>query len=612
MKEEQRLKTIRDILFVLAVVMVGGILLGYFYDCYYDLNDDVLIKDILSGTYTGTPSPMNIQMLYPVGLLISMAYKIVPSLPWYGIFLCTCHFLCIFLLAKRIISFTSGMLKKGLLLLVTVGLFIGLLLSELIFVQYTVTSALLTATGIFLFYTTDDKLEPGVFVRKNIISMCLVILAFYVRTEMMLLLCPLVAAAGIAKWVNGSKKTQSSPFHVQNLIKYLTTVIVVVIGMVVGLVANEIAYRSSEWKEFNSFFDYRTELYDFQVNPPSYEENAVFYNSIGLSEAEEYLLINYNFALDEEIDAQVLSKIVDYNRIYLGKHYFRYNFYEGLREYLYRITHPVDTPWIYLVWMLYGLVFATNVLQKKTGVLWKLILLAGMRSVSWMYLIMRGREVARVSVSLYIGEIVILVAMLIMQTHQFFEEYRQKAVQLREQGEKRAPFIPQYRKYWPHTMAMLLMALTFVPIAREFGEVEAAQEQRETTNREWDLLRGYFMDNPDNYYLLDVYSTVAYSEKMFEDVDNSYRNYDICGGWAAGSPVYMEKLSKRGIGNIQSDLMNMNNVYFVTRIDRDMDWFVAYYKSKGYEVRLDTEACFRIDGEIRFMIYRVRLYRELG
>lgn len=612
MKEEQRLKTIRDILLTLAAVMGAGILLGYFYDCYYDLNDDVLMKDILSGTYTGTPSPMNIQMLYPAGLLISTAYKLMPSLPWYGIFLCACHFLCLFLIAKRVISFASGMVKKGMLLLLTIVLFGGLLLSELVFVQYTVTGALLTATGIFLFYTTDDRLEPGEFIRKNIISMCLVILAFYVRTEMMLLLSPLVAAAGISKWINGSKKMGSSPFHVQNLVKYLTTVIVVVIGMAVGLITNEVAYRNNDWKEFNEFFDYRTELYDFQVTPPEYDENAIFYNSIGLSEAEEYLLLNYNFALDEEIDAQVLSDIVDYNRVYLGKHYFRYNFYEGLQQYLYRVTHPADAPWIYLVWMLYALVFVTGVLQKKTGALWKLLLLGGMRSVSWMYLIMRGREVARVSVSLYIGEILILTAMLLVETYQFFEKYRQKALQLQERGEKRPPFIPQYRRYWPYTMALLLLALTAVPITRKVHEVEAAQEQREATNREWNLLCGYFMKHPDNYYLLDVYSTVAYSEKMFENVDNSYRNYDICGGWAAGSPVYMEKLSKRGVGDIESDLMNMNNVYFVTRIDRDMDWFVAYYRSKGYDIRLDTQACFRIDGEIRFMIYRVRLYQALG
>ena len=33
------------------------------FDFYYDLNDDVLIKDILSGVYTGTPEGRTMQLL---------------------------------------------------------------------------------------------------------------------------------------------------------------------------------------------------------------------------------------------------------------------------------------------------------------------------------------------------------------------------------------------------------------------------------------------------------------------------------------------------------------------------------------------------------------------
>ena len=43
---------------------------GFFFDLYYDLNDDVLIKDIVSGAYTGTPDAHSIQMLYPISFLI--------------------------------------------------------------------------------------------------------------------------------------------------------------------------------------------------------------------------------------------------------------------------------------------------------------------------------------------------------------------------------------------------------------------------------------------------------------------------------------------------------------------------------------------------------------
>lgn len=611
MKEEQRLKTIRDTLFALVVVTVCSILLWYSFDCYYDLNDDVMLKDILSGTYTGSPSPMNIQMLYPAGVLISIFYRLVPSLPWYGIFLCTCHFLCIFLIAKRSISFAAGFLKKCIVIVTQFFLLSGLLLYELIYIQYSVTCALLAATGIFLFYTTDDRLEPGKFIRKNIISMILVILAFYVRTEMMLLLCPMIGAAGLAKWFQGSVKTKTGPFKIQNLLKYLTTLIVVLVGMGVGLISNEIAYGSEEWREFDAFFDYRTELYDFQESPPDYEENQVYYNGIGLAAAEVELLNNYNFALDDKIDADILNNIVNYNRVFLGKDYFKYGLYDGLRLYLYQVTHTDDAPWIYVVWMLYLLVLITGIMQKNIGIVWKLALLFSMRSVSWMYLIMRGRMRDRITNSLYLAEVLILAAMLLIEMHRLLEEYRIKTAAATERGDKRMPYIPQYRRYWPLTAALLLIVLTAVPVLQNVRRVEQEQERREQVNREWELICGYFMEHPDHFYLVDVYSTVKYSEKMFVNVDNSYRNFDICGGWTSKSPIYAEKLSRRGIGNIESDLMHMNNVYFVTGIDRDMDWIVAYYRSKGYEIRLDTEKCFKVDGEKRFMVYKVRLYREL-
>lgn len=614
MKAEQRLKTIRDILLSLIAVMVFAIALGYFCNFYYDLNDDVLMKDILSGTYTGIPEARNIQMLYPAGLLVSMLYRLIPTLPWYGIFLCFCHFICAVLIAKRMISFAAGVLKKGLLLLLLGLLFCALILYELVFVQYTVTAAMLAATGIFLYYTTDDKLESGAFIRRNIVSVILIVLAFYIRTEMVLLLFPLIGAAGLAKWIFCTGRSGAGPFRVQNLLKYLTPLILVLIGMAVGLIANAIAYSGLEWGKFMTFFDYRTELYDFQGQPPEYDENQLYYENIGLSYAQEQLLINYNFALDEEIDEALLTNIVNYNRVYLKKDYFRNDLGEALRLYLYRLTHREDQPWVYLIWLLYLLIIVTGFLHKQYTVVLKLIPLALMRSVSWMYLIMRGRMVDRVNNSLYLAEALILGAMLFMECRYLMQSHHTGSGSQDDPDEaegKAAHRLPQYCRLWPLTAAALVGVLLAVPAVRAVDKVNNEQERRIQVNREWELLRDYFAEHTDNYYLLDVYSTVSYSEPMFVGVDNSYRNFDICGGWAAKSPIYAQKLAVMGIGNLQSDLMNMNNVYFVTRIDRDMDWFVAYYRSKGYEVRLDTEKAFRVDGKIRFMIYHVRLFKVL-
>ena len=69
---------------VFAVFSIG-------WDFYYDLNDDVLIKDVLSGVYSGSPSGYTMQLLYPLGFVLSVLYRAL-SLPVFGIFLVLCQF----------------------------------------------------------------------------------------------------------------------------------------------------------------------------------------------------------------------------------------------------------------------------------------------------------------------------------------------------------------------------------------------------------------------------------------------------------------------------------------------------------------------------------------
>ena len=75
-----------SLLVVLGIFAIGA----YFFDFYYDLNDDMVIKDILAGAYSGTPDGHTNQMLYPIGVLISGLYRLMPQMPVFGIFLCVC------------------------------------------------------------------------------------------------------------------------------------------------------------------------------------------------------------------------------------------------------------------------------------------------------------------------------------------------------------------------------------------------------------------------------------------------------------------------------------------------------------------------------------------
>ena len=89
--------------FIISVVLllIPMIALACRFDYYYDLNDDVLMKEILSGNYTGVPEGHNIQMLWLISAAISLLYRIVRIAPWYGIFLCACQFGALLLLLNR-------------------------------------------------------------------------------------------------------------------------------------------------------------------------------------------------------------------------------------------------------------------------------------------------------------------------------------------------------------------------------------------------------------------------------------------------------------------------------------------------------------------------------
>lgn len=57
----------KDWLIVLFTLTANMILMSIYFDFYYDLNDDVFIRDIISGRYTGAPDGHNIQTLYILG-----------------------------------------------------------------------------------------------------------------------------------------------------------------------------------------------------------------------------------------------------------------------------------------------------------------------------------------------------------------------------------------------------------------------------------------------------------------------------------------------------------------------------------------------------------------
>lgn len=558
-------------LLILVILIVTGIR----YDYYFDLNDDVLMKDILSGVYTGTPEGHNIQMLWLVSAFISVFYRIIRGLPWYGIFLCACHYGSLFLVVHRSLSFCRKRTGKGMLLLTEGVLIMGLFLDHLVSAQYTVTCTMLAGSAAFLFLTTDITLPTKDFLKQNTGTVLLVFLAYLIRSEMLLLVLPLICAAGVIKW--GCEK---KIFIKENFIKYLTVIGAILLGILIGQVSHRIAYGSVGWRTFTEYFDNRTELYDFQVLP-DYEEHQAFYASVGLTESERALLDNYNFGLDEEIDEELLGEIAEYaSRCRSEEMPFAQRLRNALGNYvrrtLYGPSHnESDYPWNLVILFSYLAVFLTamSISGKKPGIrffriFWKLGFLGAVRTVLWLWLIMRDRVPVRISHSMYLMELSILAALLLLQCRELSEQRQDLPSKL------------------PAVLSVLYLLLGVVILPSSIALTDRDVETKAENNVRYDALYRYLREQKDNFYFIDVYSSVAYTEKMFVNVDNSLANYDIMGGWACKSPLWRKKLSAFGIENMEEALTDRSDVYYVQEKGADTGWLSEYYEDHGDPISL--------------------------
>ena len=568
----------------LAIILMAGIIGDY----YFDLNDDVLMKDILSGAYTGTPAGHNIQMLYPVSAVISLFYRGIRGLDWYGIFLCFCQYFCVFILIARGLSLNEDRLYKAHVAGCLFFFMLGAVGAHFLFVQYTFTCGFMSATALFLIMTHKG---PGK--RDFVLATALIIVAYWIRSEMLLLTLPVVGVGILIKWCfsrSEIKNYYDGGIEVSRygekkalFMTYVKLCIAILLGIVISFVVNKLAYSSEDWKRFYDFFDARTELYDFQYIP-DYAENRDFYESIGLTESQQKLLVNYNFGIDEEIDSRVIWAVAEYAA---GKRSdttpFLTKVVQSIPQYFYRLRHiafqkgyeypMTDAPFNVIVVLLYLGTAVFYLLdkdkEKRPLAILSLLLLFACRSTLWLYIIVRGRDPIRITHPMYLMEIAVLTGMLLN----------------RARGNRWNIFIP--------LVTLTVTAIMFVPNQIMVTGDEMAERARMRAH--YDALYAFFDENPDNFYFVDVYTGVSaldgnertFSEKMFVNVDNTPSNHDLMGGWASKSPLYYQKLKTNGFSSMQDALLE-DNVYVVSKASSDVSWISEYYKDKGILVTVEA------------------------
>lgn len=577
MKKEK----VTEILTALIPAAVTALCVFIFWNTYYETNDDAAIRNILSGAFTGKTSPMTVYIMYPLAALVSLLYKIVPIVPWFGFLEHLAVFGSLYLISYSMTKrFQNTQLKICVSVLSGI-LFNAFLLYRVIYVQYTTVAGIVAAAGIVSFFFLDDKKDGKKFFVSAIPCIACEVIAFCMRPNMVLVEMPLIGIAYIIKWIKGSKEAESKCFNGKNLLKFFLPAATVLVLIGASFLVNKAAYSSPEWKEYLEFNDTRTTLYDFQYNIPDYESTIDLYNDAGLDETDVRILRDYNIEIDERINNDSLSKLTDYNENTLGMGYFKMDRVTAFYHYKKILHHTEDYEYAHLMIFLYAAALIAGILSKDFGIAAGTIGLFAARSLGWMYLIMRQRFPDRVMVPFCFCEAAILVAFIVF------------AVTKKDRIIKQTVFI-------------VLVAAALVPLI--VTGVKRSNEERQkrlSSDADYAALKDYFAENGDNFYAIDVLSSIEFSDRIYAGREDAYKNYEICGGWIADSPMYKEKLAGSGIKFIPDALLE-NNAFFVAKDDRDTEWLKMYYLARGREIELEAVDEVKGGGGSRFAVWAIK------
>ena len=615
---------------------------GLAWDYHFDLNDDVLIRDILSGVYTGGPEALTAQLLWPLAALLSGLYRLLPGVPVFGLFLWLCQAGSVFQILRRSVRSFDGPVKLLAGAAETL-LFAACLTYHLVFVQYTVTAGLLAAAAVVSFLTLEEREEEGAaaFWLRGLPAALLFWLALCLRSEMALLLLPLAGVGGIWKWA-GRRPALTG----KNAASFLGLFGLILGGVLLCFGADRLACSDPEWREFEGLFDARTEIYDFyDASLRSWEENREFYESLGLTETQCALLSNYNYGADDAIDAQVLERIAAHGKETRGT--FAHSFSEGLWLYAQRLKNnraivPDDQlPWLLLEGglgaLLLALAFAGWMRRRTqnggrkagvpetddrktgnrnmgvrrtadtcgirgTGVFWKLLLFGAVRSGLWLYLILRERVPERISHPLYLCELLLLAWLLLDTWRACFPKTPSEETLLEENMSfmGKAPFSEKAARAAEIMVSLLFLVMGLLLLPQEVRRTGQEYARRQQVNQVNLAALSRYEEEPELLYLADVMSTVEFSEKLFTEKSRP-GNYDLLGGWLCKSPHSQKKLAAFGYETMGQAVLTGENVRFVGEPGADFSWLSALLAEHGVSGKLVQEEEISAGGRSLFI-----------
>ena len=538
-------------------------------------NDDVMLKSIASGNYTGKPDAHLIYIMYPLGLIFKILYSLGPGISWYDGFMVGLHLLCFFLITYRMGCVFERLSNKLAGLIITFGIFTIMDVHFVVLHQYTVLAGVCAATAI-LWSATYDYSDKNIFSRVVVIVMLL--LSLWLRKQMFFLAFPLLVMAILFR-IFDKNETTSERF--ERFMDALLPIGIFAGLLIVSFVAETVAYSSPEWKTFKEYNKARTQVYDYN-KLPDYYDNIPLYEGLDLSEGDYTVLREYDIVLLKNVDADTFNALA--NRADELKKEWE-AFYSVPRKV---INETVST--------IYGMnaTFAGVAVSLCTFALLIFFLLKDEKFAGLMVMLACIYEWSFVAYFTYLERLPervthgFHVMLLCFLTAMF-------VIVLKKERPARQPSL-----FWQISMSVALifiMTVTGIYSLRTLMDKEAAMKADALDRTE---INAYFKASPDNVYIINTSVEAALPALMFKDGSSEAFNGIMAGNWTLGGPIEKAHEGRLIARPVKDALMGDDNVYYVMLKEKPAEWLSEYF---GTCTEKDS---FTVSSGREYAVYRLK------
>ena len=278
----------------------------------YEVSDDFIMEMIVSGAYTGSPSPF-IMFMHPIiGIVLSILYTFIATINWYFIFQITVIFtsLCI-------LSYTFLKYRKDNLSILLFMIFLLFLSNDLyLLVQFTKTATLSLCAGCILMLS--NILDRNTMNKKEIaLGILLFCVGYMIRNKCI----NIVLFFSVLPILFHGIQKRFKYIDFVKLAKKAGKVMFPCFFVLVGLsfFSKEFVQRYPAYKEYKEYSAYRSDIVDYSYY--SYEENRTEFEKNGISENDFYTLVHWNFGDIEYYDLDKLKTVSTILSTYRDRQY---------------------------------------------------------------------------------------------------------------------------------------------------------------------------------------------------------------------------------------------------------------------------------------------------